>query len=84
MAPDEPLVSYTLREVVERIDERLIRLDEKLDAKASHADVVELASRVDRLEGARDRLTGVAIALACLAGLAGGGVASAVARALTG
>jgi hypothetical protein len=61
--PDEPAVVYTMRELFERIDERLVRMDEKLNEKASTADVAALGVRVDRLESTKDRAWGVVLGL---------------------
>ncbi|NIR37544.1 MAG: hypothetical protein GWN73_17515 [Actinobacteria bacterium] len=63
-----------MRELFERIDERLVRLDEKLDSKASHSDVGGLADRVDRLESTKDRAWGALLG----AGLGSGAVAGTV------
>jgi len=82
--PEEPVVVYTLRELLERIDERVVRVDQKLNDKASTADVATLATRVDHLESARDRAWGVLLGLSIGSGGIAGAVAAAVARALGG
>ena len=90
----EPVVTYPLRDVLQRIDERLAVIDGKLDDKASRSDVLELQAhvdaevadltqRVDQLESVKDRLTGVAIATIAMGGAAGG-FASVIARAIGG
>jgi len=80
MAPDETVVTYSVRELFERIDERLSAIDHKLSTKAEQSTVDSLSERVDRLEGARDRLLGIALGL----GVTAGGISGAIVRAILG
>lgn len=43
-------VTFTAKELLGRIDERLASIDSKLDAKADLRDVLELQKRIDRVE----------------------------------
>jgi hypothetical protein len=40
--PDEPVISYTLKEELGKIDRKLDQIDAKLDGKADKADVAAL------------------------------------------
>lgn len=65
---DPTVVMYSVKELLQRVDERLIRIDEKLETKANQAEVVALAEKIANLEGWRQRVIGAAIALGAVAG----------------
>lgn len=50
MSDDDQMISYPVREVLDRMDARLERIEVKLDHKADKADVAELDGRVKVLE----------------------------------
>lgn len=67
----EHAVSYSVKELFERIELRLGHIDDKLDSKASQAEVYALYQRVDKLESVRDRMIGGAIVLTITGGSIG-------------
>jgi len=77
----EPTVSYPLRDILREIREELAEMNTKLDDKVSRTEMVELQTRVDKLESLRDRLIGVTVAAVAMGGAAGG-VVGVVARSL--
>ena len=77
----EPTVSYPLRDILREIREELAEMNTKLDDKVSRTEMVELQTRVDKLESLRDRLIGVTVAAVTMGGAAGG-VVGVVARSL--
>lgn len=84
MADDDAVVSYSVKQLFERIDERLVRMDAKLDAKADKADLDALAVEVEVLRSSwktfRDRAIGLGIGVAIPAG----GMAGVLSRVLVG
>lgn len=74
MTEEDATVSYSVRDLLARIDERLVRIDERLDTKADRHELENLATKVDRLETVRDRMIGAAVVLA----VGGGGIGSLV------
>lgn len=77
----EPTVSYPLKDILREIRDELEEMNTKLDDKVSRAEMVELQTRVDKLESLRDRLIGVTVAAVTMGGAAGG-VVGVVARSL--
>jgi hypothetical protein len=71
---DANTVSFTMKELLGRIDHRLENIEVKLDGKASYAEVVALRERVDRLEAVRDRMIGGAVVLTLISGGVGAGI----------
>lgn len=80
-------VSYTVRELLSRIEERLVRMETRAENVATQADVdaiaqkstaavAALAEKVDNLESVRDRMMGAAFAIGALAGGGAGWVAN--------
>ena len=64
-------VTFTVKELLERLDAKLDRLDLKLDTKAENHQVEALSRRVDGLEDWRSRIAGgfavVVLAIGALA-----------------
>lgn len=84
---NEITISYTVRELLLRIEERLVRMETRTEAVATKADLeaarVKMESRtealsekVDKLESVRDRMMGAAFAVGALAGAGGGWIAN--------
>lgn len=71
---DNTVVSYSVKELLERIEQRLEHIDDKLDDKVSYSQFIAVSQRLDRLEGIKDRMVGGAIALT----LGGGGIGAAI------
>lgn len=80
-------VSYTVRELLSRIEERLVRMETRAEDVATRASVEALsqkvdtrvdalAQKVDSLESIRDRMMGAAFAVGALAGGGAGWVAN--------
>ncbi len=80
-------VSYTVRELLSRIEERLVRMETRAEAVPTRADVdaiaekstaavAALAEKVDSLESVRDRMIGAAFAVGALAGGGAGWLAN--------
>lgn len=69
-------VSYTVRELLSRIEERLVRMETKNENVATVAAVDSLAEKVDKLESVRDRMIGAAFAVGALAGGGAGWLAN--------
>ena len=69
-------VSYTVRELLSRIEERLVRMETRAENVATQADVDAIADKVDKLESVRDRMMGAAFAIGALAGGGAGWVAN--------
>lgn len=80
-------VSYTVRELLSRIEERLVRMETRAENVATQADVdaiadkstravTALADKVDKLESVRDRMMGAAFAVGALAGGGAGWLAN--------
>ncbi len=67
----EVTVSYTVRELLSRIEERQVRQE----AQAA-AEFKALSEKVDKLESVRDRMIGAAFAVGALAGGGAGWVAN--------
>lgn len=67
----ENAVSYSVKELFGRIEQRLGHIDDKLDSKASQAEMYALCQRVDKLESVRDRMIGGAIVLTITGGSIG-------------
>ena len=67
-------IQYSIRELLARTDDRLIRLDEKMSQLASRAEVEKLAEQVSRHEARWNRMIGASVALGALAGGAAGWV----------
>ena len=65
-------VTFTVKELLERLDVKLDRLDLKLDTKAENHQVEALERRMDLLEDWRNRIAGglavVVLAVGALAG----------------
>ena len=59
------------RERLERIENMLAKIDEKLDYKADLAYVARIESRIGNLEGWRLKATGVFLVLVPIAGVVG-------------
>lgn len=65
-------IQYSIRELLARTDDRLIRLDEKMGRLAERAEVEKLAEQVSRHEARWNRMIGASVALGALAGGAAG------------
>ncbi len=50
MSEPEVRVSYGVKELLNRIDDRLASIDNKLDAKADLRDLIELRDRLTKIE----------------------------------
>ena len=74
----EAMVAYSVRELLTRIEERIVRLDTRSELAATKDDMSRLAERIDRLESARDKLIGFSVA----AGLVSGGLSGWIATLL--
>lgn len=72
----ELTVTYTVRELLERIEERLVRMETRAEDVATKAAVESLAQKVDQLESVRDRMIGAAFAVGALAGGGAGWIAN--------
>lgn len=81
---DNTTVSYSVKELLEQINQRLEHIDDKLDDKVSYAQFVALYQRLDRLEGIKDRMVGGAIALTLGGGGIGAAIGTAAARIING
>jgi hypothetical protein len=68
----EVAISYTVKELLARIEDRQIRLDERIGQLATTAEVSDLRAIVDRHEARWNRVLGAAIAVATLSGGAAG------------
>ena len=86
---EDVAVSYTVRELLGRIEERLIRLEERTNRYATAQDVEDAAGanrerlealsvKIDKLESVRDKMMGAAFAVGALAGGGAGWVANLV------
>lgn len=64
----EITISYTVRELLGRIEERLIRMETRTENVATKQDLEALSEKVDQLESVRDKMMGAAIAVGALAG----------------
>lgn len=84
---NEITVSYTVRELLSRIEERLVRMETRTEKVALVSDLEAvyvkmsnetnaLAKKVDELESARDKLVGFAFAVGALSGGAAGWIAN--------
>jgi hypothetical protein len=71
LADEEPRITYSIRDLFERLDTKLTDIKESLDMKADKARVVELEVRVAQLEAARHRIVGAVIGLSAVAGVVG-------------
>jgi chaperonin cofactor prefoldin len=65
-------ISYTVRELLQRLEERLIRMETRTEQVATKTDLKVLEDKVDALESYRDKILEAAIAVSALSG---GGVA---------
>jgi hypothetical protein len=65
-------ISYSVRELLSRIEERQVRTDTKIEQLASLHEVEELARMVSRHEARWNRMIGAALAVGALAGGASG------------
>ena len=65
-------ISYSVRELLSRIEERQVRTDSKIEQLASRTEVEELARLVSRHEARWNRMIGAALAVGALAGGASG------------
>jgi tellurite resistance protein len=70
----EVTISYSVRELLSRIEERQIRTDEKITKLATAEEVADLRRDVDRHEARWNRVLGAAIAVAAMTGGAAGWV----------
>lgn len=84
---DAQVVSYTIRELFERVDEKLISIDHKLDHKADQSDLDALRLVVAGQDSAlldfklwRAKLVGLVIGL----GLGSGAIGAGIGRVLFG
>lgn len=68
----EVTISYSVRELLSRIEERQVRTDEKIGQLASSQEVERLADVVARHEARWNRVIGASIAVGALAGGAAG------------
>lgn len=48
--PEELSIKYDVRELLDRIDKTLVRMDTKLDGKVDFVEFVELRARVEAIE----------------------------------
>lgn len=55
---DDVAVTYTVKELFERVDGRLVSIDQKLDTTAEKADLDSLEGRVSALEAWKWKLVG--------------------------
>lgn len=78
LAHEEPKITYSIRDLFERLDSKLTDIKESLDMKADKARVVELEVRIAQLEAARHRMVGAIIGLSMAAGVAGNRLADVV------
>jgi len=69
---NEVVISFTVRELLTRIEERQVRTDTKIEALASRHEVEQLAQMVSRHEARWNRMIGAALAVGALAGGASG------------
>jgi hypothetical protein len=76
----EVAISYTVKELLARIEDRQIRLDERVGQLSTKTEVAELRSIVDKHEARWNRVLGAAVAVAALTG----GVAGWTTTLLTG
>jgi hypothetical protein len=76
----EVAVSYSVKELLARIEERQIRQDEKMTLLASAEEVAQLRRQVERHEARWNRVLGAAIGISLVAG----GVGSAIFNLVTG
>lgn len=67
-------VSYTLKELFERVDGKLDGIDNKLDSKADQKDLDELARQVTEIALWRARTLGFAAAVGAIVGSGAFGV----------
>jgi len=74
------VISYTVKELLARNDDKLTRLDEKLNHLATAAEVEELRRIVDKHEARWNRVLGASLAVAAL----GGGTAGWITSLMTG
>lgn len=64
----EVTISYTVRELLMRLEERLIRMETRTEQVATKQDLKALEEKVDQLESVRDKMMGAAIAVGAIAG----------------
>lgn len=74
----DAVVSYSVRDLFEKVDAKLDRIVEQLEGKADKAQVDALEGKVDALEQFRWKVVGIALG----AGLSGSGALVAVLKAL--
>jgi predicted lipoprotein len=78
--PHDIGITYTVRELFEKIDMRLSNIDHKLDSKADRHEVDELADEVRKLTALRNKFAGASAVL----GMVGGFLGALAVRALGG
>jgi hypothetical protein len=71
----EVTITYSVRELLSRIEERQVRADERMGNLATRTEVEDLAAKVALHEARWNRLLGAAIAVGALAGGATGWLA---------
>lgn len=74
----EVTISYSVRELLSRIEERQIRTDEKITGLASADELKRLAAIVAHHEARWNRVLGAAVAVAAMSGGAAGWVTALV------
>jgi tellurite resistance protein len=72
----EVTISYSVRELLSRIEERQIRTDEKITKLATAEEVADLRRDVDRHEARWNRVLGAAVAVSVTAGGAAGWISA--------
>lgn len=87
----EVTISYTVRELLSRMEERLIRMETRAENYATEESVKELVNqnretlevlgqRLDKLESVRDKAMGFAFAVGALSGGAAGWLANLITK----
>lgn len=81
--PPQPVVvdvSYSVKELFEKVDRKLDRISEQIEAKADKHEVIELEARMARLEEFRWKVVGIGLG----AGAVGAGGVVGLLKALGG